>query len=122
MLTVARNLWIIVADGVAHKVIDAQDIDDYDISKDFDDGCEFMKYWISRGPVLVHCAAGVSRSASMVICYLMRRDRTSFSKTFSYVKSKRRVICPNDGFIDCLLKEELRLGIRSHLGNNNIKD
>ena len=34
--------------------------------------CNFIAQWIDKGNVLVHCAAGVSRSASMVICYLMR--------------------------------------------------
>ena len=53
---------------------------------------------MKSGSVLVHCAAGVSRSASIVIAYLMRIKGWTYAEAFSYVKSKRFVICPNSGF------------------------
>ena len=98
-MTVASGLGIRVADGVVHKVIDAYDEEDYDIFKDFDEGCDFIHTWLDKGPVLVHCAAGVSRSAAMVICYLMRLERWRFAKAYTFVKSKRRVVEPNSGFV-----------------------
>lgn len=36
--------------------------------------------------MLVHCAAGVSRSASIVIAFVMRRQRLSFAAARSLVK------------------------------------
>ena len=42
----------------------------------------------SGGKILVHCYAGVSRSASMVIAYFMAEKNMSFSEAFSFVKSK----------------------------------
>jgi len=48
--------------------------------------------------LLVHCFAGVSRSASIVIAYLISKHDFTFDSAFAYVKSKRPCICPNRGF------------------------
>lgn len=50
------------------------------------------------GPVLVHCMAGVSRSATIVIAYLMAENNMSYSEAYNYVKDKRSIIHPNSGF------------------------
>lgn len=49
-------------------------------------------------PVLVHCRAGVSRSASIVIAYLMSAKGWSFNHALLHVASKRSIIDPNDTF------------------------
>jgi protein-tyrosine phosphatase len=46
----------------------------------------------------VHCAAGVSRSASFVIAYLIKKKEMLYPDALKYVKERRRVICPNGGF------------------------
>lgn len=51
-----------------------------------------------NGRILVHCNAGVSRSASVCIAYLMLQQKMNFENAFSLVKSKRECIRPNDGF------------------------
>ena len=43
----------------------------------------------SGGAVLVHCAAGRSRSAALVIAYLMQKHGWSVVEAMSYVRSKR---------------------------------
>jgi atypical dual specificity phosphatase len=48
--------------------------------------------------VLIHCAAGISRSASFTIAYLMRKNGTGFQATLEFVRSKRKCIFPNSGF------------------------
>ena len=52
----------------------------------------------SGGRVFVHCFAGVSRSATIVIAYLMKEHGLSFSAAFKFVKNKRCFINPNEGF------------------------
>lgn len=52
-----------------------------------------------NGRILIHCNAGVSRSASVCIAYLMLHRKMNFSAAFSCVKSKRECIRPNDGFL-----------------------
>ena len=66
---------------------------------DLEDAARFIEQKIKNGEkVLVHCAKGVSRSASIVIYYLMTRFHMKFDDALAYVKSKRHVVEPNKFF------------------------
>ncbi|XP_049976435.1 dual specificity protein phosphatase 19 isoform X2 [Alexandromys fortis] len=54
------------------------------------------------GVVLVHCNAGVSRAAAIVIGFLMTFEEMEFTRALSLVKSARPSICPNSGFVEQL--------------------
>lgn len=58
--------------------------------------------------VFVHCNAGVSRSPTVIIAYLMAEQNISFDEAYDQVKRVRRCIRPNDGFIRQLKTFELR--------------
>lgn len=45
---------------------------------------------------------GISRSASIVIAYLMKRDNLSYNEVFEIVKAKRDIIDPNLQFSEYL--------------------
>ncbi|KAE8304737.1 Dual specificity phosphatase, catalytic [Giardia duodenalis] len=49
--------------------------------------------------VLVHCYQGVSRSASLVIAYIMWANDLSYEEAYSHVRSCRGVVAPNTGFV-----------------------
>jgi dual specificity MAP kinase phosphatase len=49
--------------------------------------------------ILVHCAAGVSRSPTLAIAYLMIENRWNYNKAYDFVKKKRYFIYPNAGFV-----------------------
>lgn len=53
----------------------------------------------NNNSVLVHCNAGVSRSAMVVIGYLILQKNYSFQDAYDLVKRKRPAIQPNAGFI-----------------------
>ena len=67
----------------------------------------------------MHCAAGVSRSASIVIAYIMWDKKMSFEEAFEFVESKRK-IGPNNGFIEQLKLFEKEL-IEKNYDINKIK-
>jgi protein-tyrosine phosphatase len=57
----------------------------------------------------VHCGAGISRSATIVIGFLMKYHNCSYNIAYNYVKNKRYIINPNPGFIDALKELESTL-------------
>lgn len=63
---------------------------------------KFCLILLQGGVVLVHCNAGVSRAAAIVIGFLMNSEEISFTNAFSWVKNARPSICPNAGFIEQL--------------------
>ena len=70
-----------------YKIINIMDLPSVDIMTHFNKAIEFMNKAItSGGRVLVHCYAGVSRSASTVIAYFMATRKMTYIEAFDYVK------------------------------------
>ena len=63
-----------------------------------DEVADMIKEGVEKGGILVHCMAGVSRSATCVIAYLMREHKHSLRSALELVRSKRPIVCPNYGF------------------------
>ncbi|CRL06608.1 CLUMA_CG019505, isoform A [Clunio marinus] len=61
------------------------------------------------GKSLVHCVAGVSRSVSLVLAYLMKYADMSLKNAFAHVRSVRPQVRPNVGFFKQLIEYEQRL-------------
>ncbi|KAK3097742.1 hypothetical protein FSP39_012707 [Pinctada imbricata] len=69
-----------------------------------------------RGRTLVHCIAGVSRSATICMVYLMKYQRMTLEQAYHHVKKRRPVIRPNVGFWRQLVDYERRI-----LGRNSVQ-
>lgn len=63
---------------------------------------------VRTGKILVHCAVGVSRSATLVLAYLMLYHRLTLVEAIKKVKDHRGII-PNRGFLRQLLALDRRL-------------
>jgi len=63
-------------------------------------------YIDSGEKVLVHCAGGMSRSASIVIAYVMVKNKWKYEETYKFLKEKRPIVCPNEGFVTQLKQLE----------------
>lgn len=61
-----------------------------------------------RRKCLVHCNAGQSRSASIILYYLMTRGHR-LKQSYDYVKSRKPDIRPNFGFCSQLQEAEMKL-------------
>lgn len=60
----------------------------------------------SGGKVLVHCLAGISRSPTICIAYLMYSQNLSLDQAYDLVKQRRRLISPNLNFMRQLFEYE----------------
>ena len=68
--------------------------------------------------VLVHCLAGVSRSVTVTVAYLMQKLHLSLNDAYDLVKRKKSNISPNFSFMGQLLDFERTLGLSSPCDNH----
>jgi len=70
----------------------------------FPSTCEFIEKAVSQnGKVLVHCSQGISRSATIVIAYIMKQNPSlSVDEAVKLVQTKRPQVLPNPSFFDQL--------------------
>jgi len=52
-----------------------------------------------KGHVLIHCRQGISRSATILVAFLMWYKRISVDNAIATVASKRKMVAPNSGFM-----------------------
>lgn len=52
----------------------------------------------------MHCYAGVSRSITIIVAYLIKKLKWDLNSALNFVKAKRIVAKPNDGFMKQLIK------------------
>ncbi|XP_023249258.1 dual specificity protein phosphatase 19 [Seriola lalandi dorsalis] len=99
VLNVAYGVNNLFPDQLAYKTLQILDLPDTDITSYLGECSSFIDQAREQGGVvLVHCNAGVSRSSSIAIGYLMLREALSFDDAYSQVKSVRPSIRPNPGF------------------------
>eukprot|EP01022_Parablepharisma_sp_SALTPOND_P014969 TRINITY_DN2087_c0_g1_i1.p1 TRINITY_DN2087_c0_g1~~TRINITY_DN2087_c0_g1_i1.p1 ORF type:complete len:237 (+),score=3.93 TRINITY_DN2087_c0_g1_i1:93-713(+) len=91
-----------------HKVVKVSDDPLESIELLLEEIFEFINEGILKNEsVLVHCYAGVSRSPAVIIAYLIKSQRWTLGKAYQYVWERRKIVCPNDGFLVQLKKFEL---------------
>ncbi|NWJ07708.1 DS13B phosphatase, partial [Crypturellus undulatus] len=90
--------------------IEAFDDPSFDLSIFFYDAASFIGKALntSGGKVFVHCAMGVSRSASLVLAFLMIHENMTLVDALKTVGSQRD-ICPNSGFLSQLRDLDIKL-------------
>jgi len=112
ILQVATGIKPFFTNDFTYKVINIADTQNSSLIRYFPAAISFIKEGISKGGVLVHCYAGVSRSASCVIAFLMQDRSMSFQEAFAFASKRRPVIFPNMGFQRQLLEFDRLLTVK----------
>ena len=84
------------------------------IDEHFQSAIDFIQNARDKGGrVLVHCHMGISRSATLVIAYLMKTQNKSYNTVLTMVKNKRPIVDPCLVFAWKLMEFQKELGIES---------
>ena len=86
--------------GVEYLVIDAEDRIGFPLNQYFDECLRFIRQALlhREGRILIHCHAGISRSATIVLLHLMVNTGLSLDAASSVLRSVRPVVEPNFTF------------------------
>lgn len=107
LINVSANCPNHFEDHYQYKSIPVEDNHKADISSWFNEAIEFIDSVRNKGGrVFVHCQAGISRSATICLAYLMRTNRVKLDEAFEFVKQRRSIISPNFSFMGQLLQFE----------------
>ncbi|XP_053285034.1 dual specificity protein phosphatase 1 [Pleuronectes platessa] len=107
LINVSANCPNHFEESFLYKSIPVEDNHKADISSWFNVAIEFIDSVRNKGGrVFVHCQAGISRSATICLAYLMRTNRVKLDEAFEFVKQRRSIISPNFSFMGQLLQFE----------------
>uniref|UniRef100_A0A7S1NA92 protein-tyrosine-phosphatase n=1 Tax=Eutreptiella gymnastica TaxID=73025 RepID=A0A7S1NA92_9EUGL len=100
VLTCGRDMNVVIGNGMDHLVLNLADTVDEDLSQHLQKGVDYI-IAVERegGKVLVHCFAGLSRSASIVCAYLIQKNHWTVAQALNFVRLARPAAQPNSGFM-----------------------
>jgi hypothetical protein len=119
ILTMGHKMPAKYPQDFTYKIFEIKDVETATIEDYFAESIEFIESAIRENPnnrVLVHCWAGISRSTTIVCCYLIKCLAMSYPEALEHVRKARHWINPNVGF-----REKLKL-LAKKLENDNEKE
>ena len=119
IINCAFNLPNRFPEQITYKRLDLRDEPDQPILERLEEAYQFIKENKDKN-IFVHCVFGKSRSASVVIFYVMKEKKMNFQDAKNFVKNIRNIVEPNSGF-----ESELNRYYKEHIKNeveNNIND
>ncbi|KRX40643.1 Dual specificity protein phosphatase 12 [Trichinella murrelli] len=86
--------------SITYLFVIAKDLPEWNLMDDFDRCIEFIESAIrSKENILVHCQEGISRSATVVAAYLMKKYNIDENEALFRIQAVRSIVCPNMGFM-----------------------
>ncbi|XP_017771816.1 PREDICTED: dual specificity protein phosphatase Mpk3-like [Nicrophorus vespilloides] len=112
VLNVTPDLPNVFEEHITYMKIPITDHCSQDLAYYFPQAIEFIdEARNNQKGVLVHCLAGISRSVTITVAYLMKKCSLTMNDAFSIVKSRKSNIAPNFHFMHQLFdfEKELKL-------------
>ncbi len=103
ILNVTREIPCLYPDQFTYKTISVKDTRDSFLDNYLENSYQYLTQDVTV-PTLVHCYMGSSRSATIVIFYLMKRYLMTFSDALQFVRDKRKCVNLNTNFAEELQK------------------
>ena len=116
IINCAFNLPNKFPNEITYKRLDLRDEPDQPLIERLEEAYEFIKENKDKN-IFVHCVFGKSRSASVVIFYIMKEKKINFQEAKNFVKNIRSIVEPNSGF-----ELELNKYYEDHIANDNNKN
>ena len=111
IINCAFNLPNRFPEQITYKRLDLRDEPDQPILERLEEAYQFIKENKDKN-IFVHCVFGKSRSASVVIFYVMKEKKMNFQDAKNFVKNIRNIVEPNFGF-----ESELNRYYEEHIKN-----
>ena len=112
IINCAFNLPNKFPEQITYKRLDLRDEPDQPIIEKLEEAYQFIKENKDKN-IFVHCVFGKSRSASVVIFYIMKEKKLNFKEAKEFVKNIRKIVEPNSGF-----EMELNRYYDEHIAND----
>lgn len=97
VLNVTKEIPNLFPESYEYHRINVRDTRDSFLHHHYEESLEFLKREPTK-KVLIHCYMGSSRSASVVIYYLMKIHNMSYEEALQFTQSKREVVNLNKNF------------------------
>ncbi|PKK23170.1 dual specificity protein phosphatase 22-A [Columba livia] len=118
-----------VLEDMTYLCISASDSSSQNLLQHFKECIKFIhECRLAGGGCLVHCLAGVSRSTTILVAYLMTVTELGWEGCLAATKAVRSYVSPNFGFqqqlqeYEATLLQEYRAWIRRDYGRNPFRD
>uniref|UniRef100_A0A671WY94 protein-serine/threonine phosphatase n=1 Tax=Sparus aurata TaxID=8175 RepID=A0A671WY94_SPAAU len=100
ILNMTREIDNFFPESFTYMNIRVYDVEATDLLCHWPDTYNFINTARKSGQaVLVHCKMGISRSGSTVIAYAMKQQHWTLDVALAYVRERRSIVNPNDGFM-----------------------
>ena len=116
IINCAFNLPNKYPEQITYKRLELRDETDQPIIEKLEEAYQFIKENKDKN-IFVHCVFGKSRSASVVIFYIMKEKKLNFNEAKNFVKNIRQIVEPNSGF-----ENELNRYYEEHIKNDKDKN
>lgn len=110
--------------GIHYKQLEAADNSFQNLRQFFEEAFDFIDLARDNNSgVLVHCQAGISRSPTIAVAYLMKKyPAMAMSDAYRFVKTRRSIISPNLNFMGQLWEFEQGLRLSRSVDKKTCDD